>query len=394
MSRRSTAQNEDDSTSDRRCVPMAARGQVVAAPRGRLVRRSLETMNGWVIAGRYRVTQTLGTGGMGSVYEAVDVETGKEVALKALHPGAYDTARLKRFRREATIAMRVRSEYVSRVHYLGVDRGTPFIVMDRLYGETVQRRLTTHGPFSVREAVSIMCQLLDALTAAHEAGVIHRDVKPGNVFLCSAPGEPPRVKLIDFGLAKPLQAEEHDEDAPDLSDITPADGLPGTLGFLAPEQILGYGAVDQRVDVYMAGLTFFALLTGRRPHESAAREDVLGAILLGEPPRARAWRPELPEVFDDVLAMATAKARDRRFASAEAFKRALLAALRESRALVESGICPAFNSAPSTRRDSIVVELDDECPTLRPPPRVRDTSADTIPMLAPLPWDLRVDNDD
>lgn len=381
--------SKDESTSDHRCA-VVARGQVIAAPRQRLVRRSLEGRNGWVVSGRYRVNRALGTGGMGSVYEATDLETGLDVALKVLHSGAYDAARLKRFRREAASAMAVKSDHVCRVHYLGVDRGTPFIVMDRLQGETVHKRLVTDGPFSPGEAVAIMLQLLDALSATHAAGILHRDVKPGNVFLTSARGETPRVKLIDFGLAKPIRQQVvADPDQPGLAEITPSDGVPGTLHFLAPEQLLGAGGIDQRVDVYAAGLTFFELLTARRPYEAASREDVMRDILLADPPKVTTWRPELPTLFDDVIAMATAKSPERRFASAEAFKRAILAAWKlQAKAPIESGICPAMEDDDDSCV-AIQVDLDDECPTLRPPPCVREAWVKPIPGLRPLPRDLR-----
>ncbi len=111
----------------------------------RLVRRSLDTIHGAVIGGRYRVLAQLGVGGMGSVYEALDLETGCKVALKALQPGAHSPERLKRLRREAATATAISSNHVCKVHYLGVDRGTPFIVMERLHGETLRTRLDEEG---------------------------------------------------------------------------------------------------------------------------------------------------------------------------------------------------------------------------------------------------------
>jgi serine/threonine protein kinase len=363
---------------------------VVPAPRGRLIRRSLGTVKNAIIARRYRITDTLGAGGMGSVYEAVDLQTGVEVALKALQPGAYDPIRLKRLRREARTMTAVRSSHVCKVHYLGVEGGTPFIVMERLRGETLRTCLRAGGPLPVAEAVAITCQLLDALTATHEAGIIHRDVKPSNVFLTAKNGEMPHVTLIDFGLAKVARSSEDESRSVD-DDLTSAEMISGTLHFLAPEQLLSAHDLDERVDVYAAGVTLFEMLTGHRAF-TGNYSDVVRAIVFNEPPRVTASRPELPAVFDDVLAMAMAKSRDRRFASAAAFKRALLSAVEAcgDHWSAESGVfakVPAsgmvggageIHTSTNTAATQSGAELepheftmvDAELPTLRPPPVV------------------------
>jgi len=298
---------------------------------------------------------------MGSVYEAVDLQTGMPVALKALQPGACDAIRLRRLRREAVTMTTVHSAHVCKVHYLGVERGTPFIVMERLYGETLRTRLAEGGALPAWEAIAIACQLLDALTATHAAGVVHRDVKPSNLFLTESGSNDganvPHVKLIDFGLAR-VRAES--SPLPQR-EITPAEVVAGTLHYLAPEQLLGGGDVDERVDVYAAAVTVFEMLTGRRAYAGTYAE-VLHDICLNEPPLVTSLKPDLPDLLDDVMAMAMAKTRERRFASAHAFKRALLAAWESRMVSPASGIQPALHPPP------LSTDPEDDIPTLRPPP--------------------------
>jgi serine/threonine protein kinase len=330
-------------------------------------------MRGQVIARRYRITDTIGAGGMGTVHEAIDLETGCEVALKALQPGAYDPVRLKRLRREAKAMTAVRSEHVCKVHYLGVERGTPFIVMERLRGETLRTRLTDDPSMPVGEAVQIFCQLLDALTATHDAGFIHRDVKPSNVFLTARPKSgAPCVKLIDFGLAKAMKSGGTSRDHALECELTSAEAVAGTLHFLAPEQLLSVGDLDERVDVYAAGVTLFEMLAGHRAYTGTYSE-VIHDIVFSEPPKITTSRPDLPPVFDHVLGMAMAKSRERRFSSAAAFKRALMAAWDTwmQDAPFQSGVCPMMPEVGD--------EIGLEPGTLRPSPPPRLVSGSWTP---------------
>jgi serine/threonine protein kinase len=344
------------------------------------VRRSLDMMTGSVIGGRYRVLGVIGAGGMGSVYEGLDTRTGCKVALKALQPGVQSPEKLMRLRREAAMATAIKSEHVCQVHYLGVESGTPFIVMERLHGETLRSRLTDEGSMSLDDVVAIGCQLLDALSDTHAAGVVHRDVKPSNVFLTSARGEEPRVKLIDFGIAKMMGAPEA---------VTSADVITGTLRYLAPEQLLSLGDLDARADIYAAGVTLFEMLSGHRAYAGSYAE-IMHAIILGDPPQVAPFRSDVSTLFDDVLAMAMAKTRDRRFASAQAFKRALIAAWHASIGVTISGMVPTLPElGPRPNED------DDEALTLRPPPMLpppstnRDESpAAGFPAVRPPPYPL------
>lgn len=341
---RSSADLTLDPTSDAPPRRSNAPSGVVASVRPRtLVRRKLPSMVGCVIAKRYRITRAIGSGGMGTIFEAIDLRTGCEVALKALTRAFGNVSALKRLRREAETAVAVRSDYVCQVHYLGVEDGTPFIVMERLHGEPLRARLDALGALPPADAFAITCQLLDALSATHATGVIHRDVKPSNIFMISPRGERPRLKLIDFGLAKLLQPR-HLELA---GHITAPNNIPGTLHYLAPEQLLG-AEVDQRVDVYAAGLVLYEMLSGNRAYAGDRFDVLVRRIIFEDPPCVSALRDDLPPAIDDVLSMALAKDPARRFLTAGAFRRALSAVCEE---VLEP-------PAPASFRDEALTLLD------------------------------------
>lgn len=276
---------------------------------------------GVVLAGRYRLASHLGRGGMGVVWSATDLETGLEVAIKALVAEAYTAENLRRFRREAQSAAALENRYVCAVHHLGVFGGAPFIVMERLRGEPLAQRLDETGALPASEAVSIMLQLLEGLAAAHDAGVLHRDVKPANVFITTPRGTTTSIKIIDFGLARRLRRVT---DTDEVTNITKLNTIPGTPAYLAPEQFAAVRDLDQRVDVWAAGATFYEMLVGR-PAFAGPEFPVLASRILREPfEPACSIRPELPPGLDRVLAVALAKDRRERYPSAAAFRDALL----------------------------------------------------------------------
>lgn len=274
---------------------------------------------------------------MGVVYAATDVETGADVAVKALSAEAYTNENLRRFRREAQTAARVKHRHLCEMHHFGVADGTPFIVMERLRGETLEQRVADTGPLAASEAVTIMIQVLDGLSAAHAAGVLHRDVKPGNVFITTARDTATTIKIIDFGLAKRLPQAESRRSVPPsplspstdevtaITAITTTNMIAGTPDYLAPEQFCGVRDLDQRVDVWAAGVTFYEMLVARRAFE-APSYPALALRILREPfAPACSLRPELPAGLDRVLALALAKDRGERFQTAAAFRDALVA---------------------------------------------------------------------
>jgi eukaryotic-like serine/threonine-protein kinase len=285
---------------------------------------------------RYEIASKIGSGGMGIVYSAIEVATGNEVAIKVLSASAATPQNVRRFRREGQIAASVENRHCCRILSVGVDGGAPYIVMERLEGETLRRRLIETGALSAADAVAIMLQTLDGLSAAHAAGVLHRDVKPGNIFLTSARGAPPSIKLIDFGLAKTLPATKWQPrdsmPSEDMSAITTTDVVPGTPMYLAPEQINGDRDLDERVDVWAAGLTFYEMLLNQRAFSGSTFIALAKSIVLTTLPAVSSLRSDLPPGFDRLLARALAKHRDQRFRSAEAFRQQLLAEWSQFRA--------------------------------------------------------------
>ena len=279
---------------------------------------------------RYRITSQIGAGGMGVVYGAVEVATNAEVAIKVLGASAVSPQNIRRFRREAQTAASVVHRRCCQVLGVGVDGGAPYIVMERLEGETLRRRLIETGPVSAADAVAIMLQMLEGLSAAHAAGVLHRDIKPGNIFVTTPRGAPPSIKIIDFGLAKLLPASAWTgrgptDDEEEVSAITTTDVVPGTPMYLAPEQINGQRDLDERVDVWAAGVTFYEMLLNRRAFSGSSYVALANDIVFKTLPAVSSLRSDVPASFDRLLARALAKHRDRRFASAGAFREALLA---------------------------------------------------------------------
>ncbi len=335
----------------------------------RLPRQLPTALVGKTIANRYRIREIVGTGGMGTVYAAQDLVTGEEVAIKSLNASAYTSANLRRLRREASICASARHENLCRVYHLGVDNGSPFIVMERLVGETLRRRLRRDGPFPAAEAIAIMLQILDALAAAHAIGVLHRDVKPSNVLVTSAPRQNPSVKLIDFGLARPLRTRADVRHHEDDTSITNTDLIPGTPQYLTPEQLAGARDLDERVDVWAAALTFFEMLTGA---PLFARSDVYELLFFdilnrGVPP-VSSLRRDVPPELDDVFAKALAKDRAARFRSAAEFRAALVDVWARHRAL-EIARGRLYKRAPE--RLPSAEDLERMRPT-RPQPRYPD----------------------
>jgi serine/threonine-protein kinase len=210
---------------------------------------------GALLQGRYHLTETLGQGGMGEVFEATDAETGRVVAIKIVRRASEEPTLMARMQREAEAAMRVRSAFVPELYDVAVtDEGELFLVMERLHGETLAQRLLTRGRLTWPEVQRIGDDVLRGLSDAHEAGVIHRDLKPANIFLARE-----RTRILDFGVCK---LERHAGDP-----ITTAGESVGTVAYMAPEQIRGASSVDGRVDLYSFGVVVFEALSGALPYE-------------------------------------------------------------------------------------------------------------------------------
>ena len=268
--------------------------------------------DGRVLAGRYRLEEKLASGGMAEVWAATDEILARKVAVKLLHRHlAADDSFVERFRREAVAAARLAHPAIVSIYDTCTDDGDEAIVMELVDGDTLRDCLAAQGPLEPPRAVDVVAQVADALAFAHRAGVVHRDVKPGNILMC----DDGRVLVTDFGIAK--AAEE-------TNDLTATGAIVGTAKYLAPEQVEG-GTVDARADVYALGVVLYELLTGRAPF--AADTDLATAVLRlnTEPPKPRQVRPGIPRSLEQIVLKAMARRPADRYASAEELRAALIA---------------------------------------------------------------------
>jgi len=280
---------------------------------------------GKTIGGKYLVRSVLGEGGMGSVFEAENVPLGRSVAVKVLHPAqARKKTAVKRFHQEARAAGAIGHPNICEVYDLGtLDDGSPYLVMERLLGETLADRIASEGGLPFEDVIDVLTQVLSGLVAAHEKGIVHRDIKPENIFLTKRVGVPPLAKLLDFGVSKmiaPLFGNEKEEDL----DLTRTGMVMGTPFYMSPEQARGDRNLDARVDLYACGIILYEALTGKRPFTAANYNALLLQILTTKPRPARELRPALPFGFDEVLDKALERSRDQRFQSAAEFQRELM----------------------------------------------------------------------
>lgn len=299
-------------------------------------------MIGETIAGRYRVESQLGSGGMGVVYRARAGE--QVVAIKVLRDDVAAVEHFSaRFAREVDLAARVAHPHIVRVEEAGRARGGAYLVMELVEAPTLTELLERSGRLPWQRAVALSCQLLGALGALHEEEVVHRDLKPDNLFVL--PGD--RLKLFDFGLAKRGTPEIDDEDGRALT--RPGFAI-GTPSYLAPERVAGSDA-DPRSDLYAVGVLLFEMLTGAPPFRGDEIEDVLKGHLLAPPPSLQAVAPgiDLPPSLEAIVLRALAKDPSARYQDARAFE-AELSALRRELEGAATVVSPAPMPAPRAAR--------------------------------------------
>jgi serine/threonine protein kinase len=265
----------------------------------------------------YQIQEQIGRGGMAVVYRALDLRLGRVVALKVLAPhlGEDEAFRL-RFIRESRAAAGVDHPHIVPVYEAGEAAGVLFIVMRYVEHGDVRRLLDTEGRLTPARTSAIASQVASALDAAHAHGLVHRDVKPGNMLLARASNDADHVYLSDFGLSKHSLTP---------STLTSTGQFLGTLDYVAPEQIQGH-PVDGRADQYALACTVVEMLTGAPPFTQDDSMAIMWAQLESEPPRVTQRRPELPSAVDEVLAAAMAKSPANRYPTCRDFARALTAA--------------------------------------------------------------------
>jgi len=266
---------------------------------------------GCIIGRKYRLDAPLASGGMGSVWLARHVYLDAPVAIKLMAPTFRRSPRARsRFLREAKAAAKLRSRNVVSVLDYGIDRGTPYIVMERLDGEDLWTRLARQRTLPITDVARLLRSIGSALSLAHLAGIVHRDLKPENIFLARAAGEPGEVvKVLDFGIAKELDRSPGDE--------TTTGVILGTPHYMSPEQATGAPFVDHRSDLWSVGIILYSALTGRLPFESVAPVDILDAIVSEPIPQPSRIAPQLPASADPFFERALARDPSARFQTVE-----------------------------------------------------------------------------
>jgi serine/threonine protein kinase len=301
------------------------RARVMRGPRNSAPMLAPEVMeSGAVVAGRYRLEVKLGEGGMGSVWRAAHVELGHALAIKIIRPDLAASPQLRaRFETEARAASLVRSPYLAQIYDYGVTPGgVPFLAMEYLRGQTLTSLVAEYGGLPLSAVSVVVSQIARGLSVAHEAGIVHRDVKPENVFLedvgeDSIVGLPYRAKLLDFGLARLME----DARAARVS----TEGFVGTLGYAAPEQLVN-GRIGPTSDVWALGATAFFAATGRPAIAEGSDAMMMVLTMQGAIAAASELEPTLPATFDDWVRRACAAVPEHRFPDA-------LTAARELRAI-------------------------------------------------------------
>jgi eukaryotic-like serine/threonine-protein kinase len=253
---------------------------------------------GTVLADRYDIKAYIGEGGMGTVYLATHVEIGKQVAVKVLHP-VYSRMPdvVTRFRQEARAASKIGHPHIVEVYDSGTTSdGSVYFVMEKLDGVDLAEVLDAEGTVAIERAIDIGTQICEAVAAAHEAGIIHRDLKPENVFLTSREGTPDFVKILDFGIAKSMEIEEHSK----RERLTYPGVAMGTPEYMAPEQAAGQSA-DRRADIYAVGALIYEMLVGQPPHSGENLMAVLKRKATEDVRPPRQIRPEVPEALERLV---------------------------------------------------------------------------------------------
>ncbi len=278
---------------------------------------------GDILAGKYRVERQIGRGGMGIVLAATHLQLEHQVAIKVLRRDLVeDDKALNRLFAEARAAAKIRSEHVARVLDVGTldssspGGGAPFIVMEYLEGEDLADLLDRQGALDVTMAVQFMLQSCEALAEVHAAEMVHRDLKPGNLFVAKLPDGSPSLKIVDFGISKHIGASAHNHASTTTSTVL------GSPYYMPPEQMRAE-PVDERSDIWSLGAILFEMLTGRPPFLGDTLPEVYAAVLSGTVQSVCSLRPDIPQGLDDIVQRCLDKDPEQRFADVAELAEAL-----------------------------------------------------------------------
>ena len=288
---------------------------------------------GSFFAGRFQIMREVARGGMGAVYAARDLKTDATVALK-IASGIKSKERAARFKREAEILMRLRHPGIVKIYDFGESEDSLWLSMEFLHGETLRQRIESRGKMDAGEFAVLLQAAALALSTAHAAGVVHRDLKPDNIFIVGVGVSP--IKILDFGLSTIKGGER----------LTAKDSVIGTPRFMAPEQITSVAAASVQSDVYSLGIITYEALTGKSPFVASDYGQLLGAVMQGRRTPLHVARPDLSEELCACVERAIAKEPHNRFPTARVFAEAFSRSLGVD---PRGSVLPSLAS-PATRR--------------------------------------------
>lgn len=271
----------------------------------------MDVRPGEVLAGKYRIEQVLGQGGMGVIVQATHLQLDERVAIKFLLPQALENEEaVMRFAREARAAVKIKSEHVARVTDVGtLATGCPYMVMEYLSGSDLSQLIQDRGPLPIEEAVDYILQASEALAEAHALGIVHRDLKPANLFHTRRADGSSCIKVLDFGISKVTGLSGSGADL----GMTRTTAVMGSPLYMSPEQMASSRDVDARTDIWSLGIILYELLTGRAPFLADTMPQLCAMILQQTAPPLRNVRPDAPEGLQAVLARCLEKEPARRY---------------------------------------------------------------------------------
>jgi serine/threonine protein kinase len=336
-----------------------------------------ELQPGMVIRNKYEILDQIGIGGMGVVYRGRHLTFNEMCAIKVVNEGvAGDSTFLQRFQTEAVVTRKLRHPNAVRVDDFDyTDDGRPFIVMELVEGKSIGEVLLEQGPFAVPRALRIVTQAAQALGVAHQLGVVHRDIKPGNILLTKDELGQEMAKVLDFGIAKLREAAGEDGKS---SGMTMTGMLVGTPLYMSPEQFMGKkgGEIDGRTDIYSLGVVLYQMVTGQAPFDGDTLYSLMMQHMEGnvKPPHERVPELHLPEALSQVILKAIDKSREQRFQTAEEF----VAAMDEITALGGPWADAVVESSPAPSKPAA------QAPT-KLPTNVRTPASTTAPRVPSAP---------
>jgi eukaryotic-like serine/threonine-protein kinase len=293
----------------------------------------------------YRILGKLGGGGMGVVYEAEDLKLGRHVALKFIPENLIgDPKSLERFTREARAASQLNHPNICIIHGIEDNNGHPFIVMEKLEGESLKAHIAGHA-MAVEEVLDVGVQVAEALVASHAKGIVHRDIKPANIFLTPSH----QVKVLDFGLAKLVNNLGTEDDAGADNSLTAVGVIPGTAVYMSPEQARSE-TIDARSDLFSFGVVMYEMSTGKKPFTGNNSLVTLDAVLHSKPTPPRDLNPKIPIELEGIIGKAMEKDRNRRYQSAAEMRSDLALLKRETESgTIKTGSAVTVNLRAASR---------------------------------------------